>query len=41
MGAAVLMVLAARHKGLDVDGYILSAPAVWGRVLLAHHKDRR
>ena len=31
MGAAVLMVLAARHEGLDVDGYILSAPAVWGR----------
>jgi acylglycerol lipase len=31
MGAAVLMVLAARYKGLDVDGYILSAPAVWGR----------
>ena len=31
MGAAVLMVLAARHKGLNVDGYILSAPAVWGR----------
>ena len=31
MGAAVLMVLAARHKGLKVDGYILSAPAVWGR----------
>jgi alpha-beta hydrolase superfamily lysophospholipase len=31
MGAAVLMVLAARHKGLDVDGYVLSAPAVWGR----------
>jgi len=31
MGAAVLMVLAARHGGLDVDGYVLSAPAVWGR----------
>jgi alpha-beta hydrolase superfamily lysophospholipase len=31
MGAAVLMVLAARYRGLDVDGYILSAPAVWGR----------
>jgi acylglycerol lipase len=31
MGAAVLMVLAARYKGLNVDGYILSAPAVWGR----------
>ena len=30
MGAAVLMVLAARHD-LAVDGYILSAPAVWGR----------
>jgi alpha-beta hydrolase superfamily lysophospholipase len=31
MGAAVLMVLAARYKSLAVDGYILSAPAVWGR----------
>jgi alpha-beta hydrolase superfamily lysophospholipase len=31
MGAAVLMVLAARHDSLTVDGYILSAPAVWGR----------
>ena len=31
MGAAVLMVLAARHHGLNVDGYVLSAPAVWGR----------
>jgi len=31
MGAAVLMVLAARHEGLNVDGYVLSAPAVWGR----------
>jgi acylglycerol lipase len=31
MGAAVLMVLAARYNGLNVDGYILSAPAVWGR----------
>ena len=31
MGAAVLMVLAARYTGLKVDGYILSAPAVWGR----------
>jgi acylglycerol lipase len=31
MGAAVLMVLAARQESLAVDGYILSAPAVWGR----------
>ena len=31
MGAAVLMVLAARYKRLGIDGYILSAPAVWGR----------
>ena len=31
MGAAVLMVLAARYRGLNVDGYVLSAPAVWGR----------
>jgi acylglycerol lipase len=31
MGAAVLMVLAAAHKQLKVDGYIFSAPAVWGR----------
>jgi acylglycerol lipase len=31
MGAAVLMVLAARRDCLAVDGYILSAPAVWGR----------
>lgn len=31
MGAAILMVLAARHKRLPVDGYVLSAPAVWGR----------
>lgn len=31
MGAAILMVLAARHRQLPVDGYILSAPAVWGR----------
>jgi alpha-beta hydrolase superfamily lysophospholipase len=35
MGAAVLMVLAARHDGLNVDGYILSAPAVWGRQEMA------
>jgi acylglycerol lipase len=31
MGAAVLMVLAAKTAQLAVDGYILSAPAVWGR----------
>ncbi|MBW4023929.1 MAG: alpha/beta hydrolase [Proteobacteria bacterium] len=31
MGAAILMVLAARHKHLPVAGYVLSAPAVWGR----------
>jgi acylglycerol lipase len=31
MGAAVLMVLAAGHKQLKVDGYVFSAPAVWGR----------
>jgi acylglycerol lipase len=31
MGAAVLMVLAASHKRLKVDGYVFSAPAVWGR----------
>ena len=31
MGAAVLMVLAAGAAPPDVDGYVLSAPAVWGR----------
>ena len=31
MGAAVLMVLAAGPSPPDVDGYVLSAPAVWGR----------
>jgi acylglycerol lipase len=31
MGAAILMVLAARHRRLPVEGYVLSAPAVWGR----------
>ena len=31
MGAAILMVMAARHERLPVAGYILSAPAVWGR----------
>jgi alpha-beta hydrolase superfamily lysophospholipase len=31
MGAAILMVLAARHKNVPVEGYVLSAPAVWGR----------
>jgi alpha-beta hydrolase superfamily lysophospholipase len=35
MGAAVLMVLAARFPGLPVAGYILSAPAVWGRKEMA------
>lgn len=30
MGAAVLMVVATNQKP-DVDGYVLSAPAVWGR----------
>jgi acylglycerol lipase len=30
MGAAVLMVTATNQKP-DVDGYVLSAPAVWGR----------
>ena len=31
MGAAVLMVLATSPEPPDVDGYVLSAPAVWGR----------
>jgi alpha-beta hydrolase superfamily lysophospholipase len=31
MGAAVLMCLAASGRPLPVDGYILVAPAVWGR----------
>jgi acylglycerol lipase len=31
MGAAILMVLATRRTRPAVDGYILSAPAVWGR----------
>jgi acylglycerol lipase len=31
MGAAVLMVLATQPHAPSVDGYILSAPAVWGR----------
>jgi alpha-beta hydrolase superfamily lysophospholipase len=31
MGAAILMVLAARHPPLPIAGYVLSAPAVWGR----------
>ena len=31
MGAAVLMVLATSTAAPDVDGYVLSAPAVWGR----------
>jgi acylglycerol lipase len=31
MGAAILMVLAARHHPLPIEGYVLSAPAVWGR----------
>ena len=35
MGAAVLMVLAARNPDLPVAGYVLSAPAVWGRTEMA------
>jgi alpha-beta hydrolase superfamily lysophospholipase len=31
MGAAVLMVLAAEQNPPPVDGYVLIAPAVWGR----------
>jgi alpha-beta hydrolase superfamily lysophospholipase len=31
MGAAVLMVLAAHHPPSGVAGYVLIAPAVWGR----------
>ena len=31
MGAAVLMVLAANPAPPPVDGYVLIAPAVWGR----------
>ena len=31
MGAAVLMVLASGPSPPDVSGYVLSAPAVWGR----------
>src|SRR5882757_5434684 len=31
MGAAVLMVLATQPHAPRVDGYVLSAPAVWGR----------
>lgn len=31
MGAAILMVLASRRRKLGVAGFVLSAPAVWGR----------
>ena len=31
MGGAVLMTLAARGDAPDVDGWVLLAPAVWGR----------
>lgn len=31
MGAAILMVLASRRRKLGVEGFVLSAPAVWGR----------
>lgn len=31
MGGAVLMTLAARADAPDVDGWVLSSPAVWGR----------
>ena len=31
MGAAILMVLATGQAAPEVDGYVLSAPAVWGR----------
>jgi alpha-beta hydrolase superfamily lysophospholipase len=31
MGGAVLMTLAARHDAPAIDGWILLAPAVWGR----------
>lgn len=31
MGAAILMVLASRRRQLGVAGFVLSAPAVWGR----------
>lgn len=31
MGGAVILVAATTGSGLDVDGVILSAPAVWGR----------
>lgn len=31
MGAAILMVLAARDLPLPVEGFVFSAPAVWGR----------
>jgi len=31
MGGAVVMVAASEAPGLDADGYVLSAPAVWAR----------
>jgi alpha-beta hydrolase superfamily lysophospholipase len=34
MGGAVIMVAAARTDAPEVDGVILSAPAVWGRVTM-------
>ena len=34
MGGAVIMIAAAQTPGLDVDGVILSAPAVWGRITM-------
>ncbi len=34
MGGAVIMVATAQTAGLDVDGVILSAPAVWGRITM-------
>ena len=35
MGAAVLMVLATGPEPPKVDGYVLSAPAVWGRAKMS------
>ncbi len=35
MGAAVLMVMATEPTAPHVDGYVLSAPAVWGRAQMS------
>ncbi|MEK9673692.1 MAG: lysophospholipase [Rhodospirillaceae bacterium] len=37
-GGAVAMVAASGPRGPDVDGYILAAPAVWGRASMAWYE---